>query len=82
MTTVVEIVSCDPHQVWYDPSQVVEALGHLTNVSTKEKNGMAGADMYHFDLVDVSRQVLQNLVDKLHTKLVESFLRNQRKVFE
>ena len=68
--------------MWYDPSHVVEALGHLINVSNEEHDRMVGTDLYHFDLVDVTRQVLQNMVDKLHRKLITAFLRTNREDFE
>ena len=56
--------------IFYDSSKVREAFRLLLDASTE----LAGRDTYHYDLVDVGRQVMSDLAQQqLHTELREAY---------
>ena len=62
----------------YDPEILVKALGLLLQDSEK----MRVSAPYRFDLVDIQRQILSNLGQKIHKKAAQAFLDGDKEAFK
>lgn len=57
--------------IWYDPKDVYAAWGHLLDAANDPR--IAEMETYRYDLVDVTRQSLQLLIEDAYEAVVKSF---------
>ena len=56
-------------RLYYDPLDVVKAWEKMLEVRAQ----LSQVDTYRYDLVDTTRQVLANLAQRIHTRMVSAF---------
>lgn len=56
-------------QVWYNPHDVILAWDSLV-LAAKAETSLANASNYHHDIVDLTRQSLQEIFHLLYNKLL------------
>lgn len=61
----------------YDPEVLVKAQGLLL----QDSEAMKASAPYRFDLVDVQRQIMSNLGQKIHKKAAQAFLDGDKEAF-
>lgn len=64
-------------QSWYNLSEIDNILANFLKASA---NVSIQNDLYNYDLVDITRQMIQNKIEQLYVKIVDSF--NNRNITE
>lgn len=67
------------NKTWYDPADVYAAWSDLLNAATDSE--IAGQETFRYDLVDVTRQSLQLLIDNTYVEVRNCFWKKTKSAF-